>query len=113
MFKFRTISMPLKYLGTAFASNILDGNITYKKDLYNRLTGYKTIYDSEGLVNMLSTKTEYTISTSDDWYYFYLSCNSAKVCCNTKNACVVGTFESIFFVMKDSIPAHVIHKVSI
>jgi hypothetical protein len=125
MSKYRIIYMPLNYLGSAFVSNILEGNITYKKDLYNRLTGFKTSYDSEDLVIMLSTQTELELSVAEHSGNKYKSfdrlsayCEQSsnhtslsKECCNTSKACLMGTFESIFYVMKDSmIPAHVIHK---
>jgi hypothetical protein len=128
MSKFQTMfSLSLSYMGTAFASNILQGNSTYRRSLYDKLTGFNTSSHAEDLVLTLSTQTELEVPMLQIWNDVRnhdeastycnqnLSCSNSSQdlpeCCCTKKACNIGSFESIFYVMKDSmIPPHVIHK---
>ena len=128
MSKFKTMfSVSLAYMGTAFASNILQGNSTYRRSLYDKLTGFNTSIHAEDLVLALSTQTELDVPRTQIWADIRnrdrdsiycnqnLSCSNSSQdlleCCCTKKACGIGTFESILYVMKDSmIPPHVIHK---
>jgi len=54
-------------MGTAFASNILQGNSSYRKSLYDRLVGFNTSIHAEDLVLALSTETELEVPMKQIW----------------------------------------------
>jgi hypothetical protein len=69
MSKFQTMfSMSLEYMGTAIVSNILQGNSTYRRSLYDRLVGFNTSIHAEDLVLALSTETELEVPMKKIWY---------------------------------------------